>query len=173
MLEGFWLKFELICLFLPQQLQQATATAWSWAYHRNGRLAPSLLLFGKKRAAAEQELHAMERARIFSPSSGGPWAAPLHMVKKLGLEQWHPCGDYSNLNLRTITNSYVIPNLHSLNFQYKGKQIFFRFNLVKGYYQMQVNKASQAKTVVVTPFGTFQFNFMPFGLKNAGATFNS
>ena len=85
------------------------------------------------------------------------------MVKKPGLDEWRPCGDYRNLNLRTITDSYVIPNLHSLNFQLKGKQVFSRLDLVKGYFQVHVNKASWAKTDVVTPFGTFQFNFMPFG----------
>jgi len=97
--------------------------------------------------------------------------APLHMVKKLGADSCRPCVDYRNLNLRTITDSYVIPNLHSLNFQLKGKKVFSRLDLVKGYFQVPVDKASRAKTAVVTPFGTFQFNFMPFGLKNAGATF--
>ena len=85
------------------------------------------------------------------------------MVKKPDLNEWRPCVDYRNLKLRTITDSYVIPNLHSLNFQLKGKRVFSRLDLVKGYFQVLVNKASKAKTAVVTPFGTFQFYFMPFG----------
>ena len=106
----------------------------------------------------------MERAGVVSHSTRSPWAAPLHMVKKLGLNEWRRCSDFLNLNLRTITDSYVIPHLHSLNFQLKGKQVFSRLDLVKGF-QVPVNKASRAKTAVVTPFGTFKFNFMPFGLK--------
>ena len=90
-------------------------------------------------------------------------AAPLHRVKKSGLDEERPCGDYRTLNTRTITDSYVIPNLHLLNFQLKGKHVFSRLCLVKGYYQVLVNKASPAKTAVVTPFGTFQFNFFLLG----------
>ena len=85
------------------------------------------------------------------------------MVKKSGLDEKRPCRDYRALNLSTITDSYVIPNLRSLNFQLKGKCVFTRLDLVKGYYQVGVNEASQAKTTVVTPFGTFQFNFFLLG----------
>ena len=108
-----------------------------------------------------------------SRSEGSPWAAPLHMVQKPGLDSWRPCGDFRNLNNRTVTDSYVIPNLHFfVIFKLKRvKRVFSRLDLVKGYFQVPVAEASRAKTAVVTPFGTFQFNFMPFGLKNAGATF--
>ena len=112
-------------------------------------------LFGKKRTTAESEFKEMLKAGVVSRSAGSPWAAPLHMVKKPGTDSWHPCGDYRNLNIRTVTDSYVIPNLHSLNFQLKGKQVFSRLDLVKGYFQVPVDKASRAKTAVVTPFGTF------------------
>ena len=80
-------------------------------------------LLGKKRVAAEHEFKAMLKARVVSRSAGSPWAAPLHMVKKPGTNSWRPCGNYRNLNFRTITDSYVIPNLHSLNFQLKGKRL--------------------------------------------------
>ena len=53
----------------------------------------------------------------------GPWAAPLHLVKKQD-GGWLPFEDFCGLNLKTIADSYVVPNLHGLNFNLKDKQVF-------------------------------------------------
>jgi hypothetical protein len=39
------------------------------------------------------------------------------------------------------------------------------------YNQIQIHPADQYKTAFITPWGTFAYRVMPFGLKNAGATF--
>ncbi|GFT18846.1 retrovirus-related Pol polyprotein from transposon 17.6 [Trichonephila clavipes] len=43
--------------------------------------------------------------------------------------------------------------------------------LKSGYHQVNVNPADRDKTGFVCPFGTYRFKRMPFGLKNAPATF--
>lgn len=40
-----------------------------------------------------------------------------------------------------------------------------------GYNQIQVGEEDQFKIAFTTPWGTFAYNRMPFGLINAGATF--
>jgi hypothetical protein len=40
-----------------------------------------------------------------------------------------------------------------------------------GYYQIQIHLTDQYKTAFTTPWGTFSYRVMPFGLKNAGTTF--
>jgi hypothetical protein len=40
-----------------------------------------------------------------------------------------------------------------------------------GYNQIQIHPADQYKTAFIIPWGTFTYRVMPFGLKNAGATF--
>ena len=40
-----------------------------------------------------------------------------------------------------------------------------------GYNQILVHEKDQDKTAFTTPWGTFQYAKMPFGLKNVGATF--
>jgi hypothetical protein len=40
-----------------------------------------------------------------------------------------------------------------------------------GYNQIQIHPVDQYKTAFITPWGTFAYRVMPFGLKNAGATF--
>ena len=59
-------------------------------------------------------------------------ATPQHLVKKQD-GGWQPCGDFRGLKLKTTADSYVVPNLHGLNYNLKGKQVFSRLDLVKRY----------------------------------------
>jgi Reverse transcriptase (RNA-dependent DNA polymerase) len=53
-----------------------------------------------------------------------------------------------------------------------GCTVFSKLDLQKGYYQVPVAAAADIhKTAVITSFGLFEFVRMPFGLKNAGITF--
>jgi hypothetical protein len=40
-----------------------------------------------------------------------------------------------------------------------------------GYNQIQIHPTDQYKTTFTTPWGTFAYRVMPFGLKNVGTTF--
>ena len=40
-----------------------------------------------------------------------------------------------------------------------------------GYNQIEILPADQHKTTFICPWGTFAYRKLPFGLKNAGATF--
>jgi hypothetical protein len=42
---------------------------------------------------------------------------------------------------------------------------------MKGYLQVPVAPADVPKTAIIPPFGLFEFLHMPFGLRNAGMTF--
>ena len=46
-----------------------------------------------------------------------------------------------------------------------------KLDLCKGFYQIEVDTESIAKTAFITPFGKFQFRRMPFGLRNAPSIF--
>jgi hypothetical protein len=52
-----------------------------------------------------------------------------------------------------------------------GCNVFSKIDLRKGYYQIPVHPADIRKTAICTPFGLFEFRRMPFGLRNAGNTF--
>jgi hypothetical protein len=43
-------------------------------------------------------------------------------------------------------------------------KIFSKIAMTKGYYQVPMEEADIPKTAIVTPFGMFEFLFMPFGL---------
>ena len=122
-----------------------------------------------KLAAAKAEFQRLEKEGIIRRSNSD-WASPLHMVKKSD-GSWRPCGDYRRLNIISETDCYPLPNMADITSSLAGARIFSKLDLKKGYHQIPVHPADVKKTAIITPFGLFEFLRMPFGLKNAGMTF--
>ena len=123
----------------------------------------------QKLAAARANFAEMAAVGIVRRSNG-PWSSPLHVVTKKDRSFWM-CGDYRRLNTVTTPDCYSIPLIADLTTRLHGRKFFGKVDLVKGYHQIPVAEEDIAKTPIMTPFGTFEFLRMPFGLKNAGQTF--
>jgi hypothetical protein len=52
-----------------------------------------------------------------------------------------------------------------------GCSWFTKIDLKKGYYQIPMHAEDIPKTAVATPFELYEFTRIPFGLRNAGSTF--
>lgn len=79
--------------------------------------------------------------------------------------------DFQNLNQVSLKDNYVFPNMDHLLQMINGVEMLSMLNGFLGYNQFEVEKKDQHKTTFTTPWGTFTYHRMPFGLINVGATF--
>ena len=123
-----------------------------------------------KLKAAKEEFEFMTQLGICQPSSS-PCSSPLHMAAKSDPNEWRPCGDFRQLNSITIPDRYPLPHIHDFSSNLNGCKVFSKVDLIRAYHHIPVAPEDVFKTAVITPFGLFEFNRMPFGLRNAGQTF--
>lgn len=120
-----------------------------------------------KLKAAKEDFEHMIQLGICRPFSS-PCASPLHMATKRESNDWRPCGDYRRLNSITTPDRYRLSHIHDFVTNLHGCCIFTK---IRAYHNIPVAQEDIPKTAVTTPFGLFEFIRMPFGLRNAGQTF--
>ena len=92
------------------------------------------------------------------------------MVKKAN-GKWRMCVDFTDLNKACPKDSYPLPWVDVLVDFTARHQLLSFMDAFSGYNQIQMHKADQEKTSFVTSQGLFYYKVMPFGLKNAGTTY--
>ena len=103
--------------------------------------------------------------------SHSPYAVPAILVKKKD-GSLRFVVDYKKLNLITIKDSSPLPNMeNALRKLGRGYSHFSKLDLKSGFYQIPIKETDKEKTAFVTPFGLYQFNVLPMGLKNSPPTF--
>ncbi|KAA0066357.1 Enzymatic polyprotein [Cucumis melo var. makuwa] len=66
---------------------------------------------------------------------------------------------------------YLIPIRQDLLKRITLAKVFSKFDMKSGFWQIQIHPADRYKTAFNVPFGQFQWNVMPLGLKNASSEF--
>ena len=103
--------------------------------------------------------------------SNSAYSSPLHLVPKKDTGKFRLVGDYRALNLHTVPDRYPTPSVQSLLHRLSGSTIFSKIDLIKAYHQIPMSPSARKKTAIICPLGLFEYDYMPFGLKNASATF--
>ena len=102
--------------------------------------------------------------------SQSPWTSPMVPVRKSN-GSIRLCIDYQKLNAATVDDPYEMPRIGDLLDEVAEARWISKLDLNQGFYQIPMDRDSMAKTAFCSPWGEFAFTRMPFGLKNAPATF--
>ncbi|GJW39265.1 putative reverse transcriptase domain-containing protein [Tanacetum coccineum] len=127
------------------------------------RLAPSEM------KELSEQLKELSDKGFIRPSSS-PWGAPVLFVKKKD-GSFRMCIDYRELNKLTVKNRYSLPRIDDLFDQLQGSSVYSKIDLRSGYHQLRVREEDIPKTAFRTRYGHYEFQVMPFGLRNAPAVF--
>ncbi|KAL2227023.1 UNVERIFIED_CONTAM: Retrovirus-related Pol polyprotein from transposon [Sesamum indicum] len=124
----------------------------------------------EKNTIIEGEVNKLLRAGYVSEVQYTDWLANVVLVPKPG-GKWRMCTDFTDLNKACPKDPYPLPRIDVLVDSTAGYKIFSMMDAYQGYHQIFMAKEDRIKTSFVTDRGIFCYNVMPFGLKNAGATY--
>jgi len=98
------------------------------------------------------------------------WLTNIVLLNKAN-ERWKMCVDFTNLNKACPKDSYPLPSMDSLVDNASGCRLLSFLYAFSGYNQVRMHPRDECKTAFMTELSNCCYKVMPFGLKNAGTTY--
>jgi len=106
---------------------------------------------------------------IVEPSES-EWSSPCVLVPKAD-GSYRFCTDFRKVNAVTKSDSFPLPRVEDCIDSIGRSHFITKFDLLKGYWQVPLTERAREISAFATPDGLYHYTVMPFGMKNAPATF--
>ena len=120
--------------------------------------------------AMDKEVGKLIENRAVKEVAYHEWLSNVVMVTKSN-GKWRLYVDFTELNKACPKDSYPLPQINLLIDTTVGHELLTFLNAYSGYNHISMHPPDQEKTSFITPKGTYCYRVIPFGLKNAGVTY--
>ncbi|XP_022897821.1 uncharacterized protein LOC111411533 [Olea europaea var. sylvestris] len=124
----------------------------------------------ERRRVIKEEINKLIRAQFIREVNYLDWLANVILVKK-AYGKWRVCIDFTDLNKACPKDSYPLPRIDDLVDSTSGHKLYSFLDAFSGYHQILMAEEDQEKTSFMADSAIYCYKVMPFGLKNAGATY--
>jgi ribonuclease HI len=124
----------------------------------------------ERRWAIRAELRKLLEAGFIKEVFHPTWLANHVLVKKKN-GKWRMCVDYTSLNKACPKVPFPLPCINQIVDSTAGCELLCFLDAYSGYHQIKMKESDQLATSFITPCGMYCYVTMPFGLRNAGTTY--
>lgn len=123
----------------------------------------------KEKEIITEEVKILREQGVIRPSKSS-WATNIVLVRKKDGKH-RVCIDFRGLNMVTKKDVYPLPRIDDILDTLNGMKYFTTLDQANAYWSIPIKEEDKEKTAFLTPIGLYEFNYLPFGLCNAPASF--
>lgn len=120
------------------------------------------MLAPPKLALLRQHINQLLREGVIIPMTSD-YSSPCFLIPKKDGSQ-RLVVDYRKVNSKIVFDTFPLPTIESALMTFGKAKFFTILDLNSAYHQVPLTKQSQRYTAFATPFGTFAYTRLPFGL---------